>query len=98
MFVAPRRVRNYHWRMIAFAGSVAESCWAGDDIDPYEWEDPERMSETDWQTAGCKPGEIHHKRYFDAIEKVGALLGRDGPLWPNLTREARRLIINSRRI
>jgi hypothetical protein len=73
-------------RMVGVAGAIAELSWEGefDDIDDLEWchdwwWDPAIMSESDWDMAGCPPGEPDEP-FFNAIEKVGALLQRNtGP-------------------
>lgn len=90
-------------RMVGVAGAIAELSWQRelDDIDDFDWcqdwwDDPAIMSESDWDLAGCAPGEPD-KPFFTAINKVGALLRRNtGPLWPQLIRAARLLIVESR--
>jgi hypothetical protein len=87
----PRKKR----KLVAVAGSVAEFCWRGDEIDLFYWYEPEVMSESDWEMADCSPGQPD-RACFTAIEEVGELLGRGRPLWGELIANARRLIVNSR--
>ena len=87
-------------RMIAVAGAVAEACWQDRAIwsvtDEWDWCDPAVMSESGWRFAGCPVGEPN-QALFAAIDKVGALLWSDGgPLWGELIRTARDLIVGSR--
>jgi hypothetical protein len=86
--------------MIGVAGAVAEFCWVGEwGIETIEngcWHDPDVMSDSDWNIAGCPPG--HPTRgLLGAVEGAFGLLNRDtGALFPQLTWEARRLISESR--
>jgi len=69
--------------------------WWRDALEDVFWDDPLELSETDWQMTGCAPGEPDRK-FYNAVDKVAVLLARDGPHWPSLTREARKLILESR--
>ena len=78
-------------KVIAFAGAVAECCWYRDPIDHSSmWEDPDRMSPSDWALAGCAPGEPDRACLL-AAEKAESLLS--GRLWPQLVTTARALIV-----
>ncbi len=81
--------------MLGCAGAMAELCWKGEYIDPGYWTEPEMMSPSDWRLCGCEPGEPD-KVCIEAIERLQYLLSDDGPLWGELLREARRLIVTSR--
>lgn len=93
---APERAQQ----MLGVAGAVAEFCWQGEsarDIEETEcWHDPDVMSGTDWEGTGCAPGEPT-RQLFRAIDRVFSLFDREtGKLFPHVTREARRLIEESR--
>jgi len=88
--------------MIGVAGVVAKKCWQfkfywrsadivtpTDDAWAYEWDDPNFMSSTDWETAGCEPGEPN-AAFRWAVEEDFNLL--EGVLWPKLVRQSRWLI------
>lgn len=84
---------------MAVAGTVAEGCWKGWDFDQIavalEY-DPEAMSESDWALAGCTKANADVD-LLKAAEAIFSLLEkRKGALWPDLLREARRLILESR--
>jgi hypothetical protein len=51
---------------------------------------------SDWRLSGCEPGEPDDV-CFEAIENLEGLLSERGPLWVNLLRQARRLIIDTRK-
>ena len=74
-------------RMVAVAGCIAEAVWTG-----AASFGPEAMSESDWEMAGGAPS----KKLLEAAEEVRDALCRTGPLWPDLLREARRLIEEAR--
>jgi hypothetical protein len=86
--------------MIGVAGMVAEYLWkAGNDPDRMEdiydlLDDPNCMSESDWCKAGLDRDGGFTKKQRRQIEDVIRLLG--GPLWPELLKQARTLIIESR--
>lgn len=82
-------------RMLGCAGAAAELCWQHEDIHPDHWIEAERMSESDWRLAGCEPGEPDDT-CIEAIEELQYLLAEDGPLWSDLLRQARRLIVEAR--
>jgi hypothetical protein len=82
-------------RMIACAGAAAECGWMGEEVDDIFWQDPDMMSPTDWQMAGCEPGEVDDL-LCEAIYKVGPLVSRGGPLWGDLMHRARLLIRSAR--
>jgi hypothetical protein len=84
-------------RMVACAGAASECCWRGEEVDPDDWTEPDMMSATDWEMAGCEPGEIDDL-CVEAIDRLGPLLSRDGPLWGDLLSHARQLIVGSRPI
>lgn len=85
--------------MVAVAGAVAEACWDNgifDELYITLQDFPEQMSQPDWEMSGCSPGEIS-EQFWDAMEQVFELLGRDtGKLWGALLTEARGLIERSR--
>jgi hypothetical protein len=53
------------------------------------------MSESDWQMAGCEPDQPDDA-FWRAIDSVSRMFRVDGPMWPVVLREARRLIVESR--
>lgn len=81
--------------MIAVAGSIAELVWSDEYVDEFYWTEPDIMSATDWQLAGCDPG-APDRWIYRAIPDVEALLSREGPLWATLCKEARKLIVECR--
>ena len=88
----------HHHLLISVAGAAAECCWDKEDVSASEiFDDPEGMSESDWKGTGDAPG-APSVDCIKAFEETMELLRRDGPLWNNLTREARRLIVHSREI
>jgi hypothetical protein len=81
--------------LVAVAGAVAEAAWSGDEPDLA------MMSESDWEMAGfASRRRVRRAGYgrdlFEALDDVWSLLRRGGPLWPELVREARRLIEEAR--
>ena len=82
-------------RMLGCAGAMAELSWQREDIHPDYWIEADRMSESDWRLAGCQFGEPDDI-CIEAIEELEYLLSEDGPLWSDLLREARQLIIDAR--
>jgi hypothetical protein len=82
-------------RMLGCAGAMAELLWQGEDIHPDYWIEADRMSEADWDLAGCEPGEPDDI-CIEAIEELEQLLSEDGPLWSDLLRHARQLIVEAR--
>lgn len=90
-------------RLIAVAGFVAELVWRRQDDESsedwapvcYRLEFPDAMSETDWNLAGCEPGDPDDA-LLAAAEQVVEMIRRAGPLWPEIVREARRMIVESR--
>jgi hypothetical protein len=80
-------------RMIGVAGAIAEHLWQDGWIEDF-W--PEgNMSESDWQMAGCEPDQPDDA-FWRAIDSVSRMFRVDGPMWPVVLREARRLIVESR--
>jgi hypothetical protein len=80
------------------AGAVAELSWLDEldeGTDAEAWEEPDMMSFSDWELAGCTPG-FPDETCMKAIKKVAILLARGGLLWPDLLQEARELIVDSR--
>ena len=79
-------------RMIGLAGEVAEHLWRGGVIEDFSPDDA--MSDSDWRCAGYEPHCVD-----DALEEaahdVSELLAM---LWAELIREARRLIVEARRL
>ncbi len=98
----PSRVSKVTGCMIGVAGMVAEELWkAGNDPNRmgsiYDLlDDPNRMSESDWCTAGLHPEAEITTTQLRAIEAVIELLC--GPLRSQLLAQARKLIIESRHI
>jgi len=82
-------------RMLGCAGAAAELSWQRDDIHPDHWIAADHMSEADWRLAGCDPGEPDDL-CVEAIAELQDLLAEDGPLWSDLLRQARRLIVEAR--
>jgi hypothetical protein len=86
---------KHHLTLVAVAGAVAEACWGGETSDDlYDtWEsDPLIMSTSDWENAGCAPGEPS-QQFLDAVEEASRLLKRrEGELWKYLVRDSRNLI------
>jgi hypothetical protein len=85
-------VNPHRRRMIGVAGAVAEHLWCDGWIEDF-W--PDGMSDSDWRLAGCGPDE-YDDALWHAIHSVGRMFRADGPVWPAVLREARRLIVNSR--
>jgi hypothetical protein len=95
----PHPEAGQHDVMIAIAGLIAEALWrAGDDLEPMDiydmLDDPYCMSESDWQGAGLNPDVGFTRKQQREIDEAFDLLR--GPLWPELLRQARTLIIESR--
>jgi hypothetical protein len=88
--IVDRTVLDPHRRrMIGVAGLIAEHLWGGGWIDDF-W--PEgNMSESDWHMAECEPDQPD-EALWRAIDSVGRMFTVDGPVWPVVLREARRLI------
>ena len=82
-------------RMVGCAGAAAELCWRREYFDLNYWTDADMLSSFDWRLSGCDPGEPDDS-CIEAIERLEYLLSEDGPLWSDLLREARRLIVDSR--
>jgi hypothetical protein len=82
-------------RMLGCAGAMAELLWQREDIHPDYWIEADRMSESDWDLADCEPGEPDDI-CIEAIEELECLLSEDGPLWSDLLRQARQLIVEAR--
>jgi hypothetical protein len=59
------------------------------------WEEREMMSPADWQMTGCEPGDPDEP-CINAIERLADLLSEGGPLWGDLLRETRLLILDAR--
>ena len=53
------------------------------------------MSESDWRLTGCELGEPDDV-CIEAIEELQHLLAEDGPLWGDLLRQARQLMVEAR--
>ena len=81
--------------MLGCAGAVAELCWQHEDIHLDYWIEADRMSESDWRLAGCPLGEPDDM-CIEALEELQYLLSEDGPLWSDLLRQARQLIVDAR--
>jgi len=80
--------------MIGVAGAVAQYLGQGGWIEDFSLGDSS-MSESDWALVGDEPGQDDIALY-KAIESVGRMLRLDGPIWPRVLREARRLIVEAR--
>jgi hypothetical protein len=93
------RLSRIRRRMIGVAGVVGEHVWnhgAADILDQIDLEDPDSMSPSDWDLAGCIPGEPD-RALWQAAARVGDLINQGaGPLWPAFVVEARALILASR--
>jgi hypothetical protein len=91
---------SQHDTMIGVAGLIAVNLWeAANDPDRmgyiYDFlDDPDCMSESDWHMASLKCGAVVTETQRREIEAVIDLLS--GPLWSELLRQARTLIIESR--
>jgi hypothetical protein len=89
--------RRHSWIMIKVAGAVAEECWDGKTFETSKMEWANMMSESDCQ--GVCLFENPDQPAIEAAKEVfGLLKKRDGPLWPQLVEEARKLIVKSRRL
>lgn len=88
--IAPHRRR-----MIGVAGAVAEHLGAGLWIENFSLEDSS-VSESDWSLAGCEAGQAD-EAIARAIYSVGRMLRLDGPVWPQVLREGRRLVVEAGR-
>lgn len=88
-------VRLRAHRMKSVAGVVAEFIWAGEEIEDLYWYEPEIMSPSDWAGTGCTPGDPS-RALLTAVEDTTNLLSRSGPLWPEVVKTARRLIVEAR--
>jgi hypothetical protein len=84
-------VDRHKYLMICVAGSVAVECWLEKTFDPSDLNWAEAMSESDCENTGCNPGKPDEP-LTAAAKDVFALLALDGPLWPDIEKEARRLI------
>ena len=82
-------------RMLGCAGAAAELRWQHEDIHPDHGIEADRMSESDWRLAGCPLGEPDDM-CLEALEELQYLLSEDGPLWSDLLRQARQLIVDAR--
>jgi len=72
-----------------------ELSWQRAEIHADYWVEADHMSESDWRLAGCpfaEPDDI----CLEAIEELEYLLSEDGPLWGDLLRQARQLIVDAR--
>jgi hypothetical protein len=66
------------------------------DADATRQDNPEEMSQSDWDLSGCPSGESS-KQFWDAMKQAFELLNREtGKLWNTLLVEARGLIVRSR--
>ncbi|OAF11765.1 hypothetical protein AYJ54_07855 [Bradyrhizobium centrolobii] len=81
-------------RMIGVAGAVAEHLWFGGWIENFDPDDSS-ISESDWHLAGSEPGHSDDA-LWKAVESTGRMLRLDGPVWPRVLHEARRLIVGAR--
>ena len=82
-------------RMLGCAGAMAELSWQRAEIHADYWIEADHMSESDWHLAGCpfaEPDDI----CLEAIEELEYLLSENGPLWGDLLRQARQLIVDAR--
>ena len=87
------RLNPLEMRTIAFAGAAATCRWNGGRLDIDLWTNRDFISPTDWEMAGCKPGEP------DALCRVAVMrLERllRGRLWGRVLSCARQLIVDSR--
>jgi len=82
-------------RMLGCAGAMAELSWQREEIHADYWIEADHMSESDWHLAGCPLGEPDDI-CLEAIEELEYLLSEDGPLWDDLLRQARQLIVDAR--
>jgi len=82
-------------RTLGCAGVAAELVWRREDLHPDHWIEAGHMSASDWRLSGCEPGEPDDL-CIEAIEELQYLLSEDGPLWSDLLRQARQLIIEAR--
>jgi hypothetical protein len=82
--------------MINVADAVVTSCWPEKKFDPSDLSWVEEMSESDWDNANIgHPYGRPSNELIDAAEHASTLLAIDGPLWPAVMREVRRLIRES---
>jgi hypothetical protein len=86
-------------RLIGVAGAIAEHIWLGHadtyicNIALWESEEACRMSPADWQNTRTTPGKPDRK-FMTAVRSVHKQFA--GPLWPEVCRVARALIVRSR--
>jgi hypothetical protein len=98
--ILKKKISHRKITMFAVAGAVAECCWQHETFDETldfdMWYEPEVMSESDWASCDCEPGNPS-SQLLNIIKKVFSLFDREaGELWPSVVIEARRLIVNSR--
>jgi hypothetical protein len=85
--------------MFAVAGAVAEKCWERIPFDETvdDWYEPNVMSESDWAGTGCTAGNPSSE-LWGVIDHVFSLFDPEtGRLWPELIKEARNLIVKTRK-
>jgi len=92
-----------HGRLcLATAGITAQFAW---NLEPWnfawdviEWlSDPENDTDADWELAGVEPGKPTEAMAEAALDVQDLLWRPGGKLWSAVNREARRIIIASRR-
>jgi hypothetical protein len=93
-----RRISRLRMAMVAVAGAVGEHVWSGDadfleNEGEWAWHEEAIMSPTDWERAGCAPGEPD-AALMRAVAKVLVLLR--GPLRAELYAASRQLIAGTR--
>jgi hypothetical protein len=89
------RISAHKRRLIAVAGTVAEAVWDGA-ADASEVL-VRYMSQEDWEWFGPLHDLRDGRALLSAIRTCFKLLNYDGPLWPNLAFETRRLIAKAQR-
>jgi hypothetical protein len=84
-------VDRHKFLMIVAAGGVAVECWLEKTFDPADLNWSEAMSDADCTNTNCTPGKPD-AALTAAAKDAFTLLAPDGPLGPDVEKEARRLI------
>lgn len=90
--ICGRIVDPHRRRMVGVAGAIAEHLWRDGWIEDF-W--PDGMCDADWQFAGYELDQPDDA-FWRAVDSVDSMFRADGPVWPAVLHEARRLIVDSR--
>lgn len=95
-FLTLDRLDALQRRMVGCAGAVAELSWCREDVEPTIWGELDLMSPSDWGLCGvARPG-VLDDLCVEALERLEYFLSEGGPLWSEMLRQARRLIVEAR--